>query len=1018
MLPSLLLSLTLAAYGLPPGAPSLDPDKSIAQFVVDTWSVDDGLPQNTVTAVLQSRSGYLWLGTEVGLVRFNGRDFVVLDRAPHHLSTEVLSLAEDSSGLLWVGTIEGLVALDGPKHEIVFRDAEGSQIEALASGHDGGVWAGTWSSGLLHCKTNGCTTIGGSTAIGRIQSVVSTPLVTWVGSDQGLFRVGDQGLEAVPLDEPLVVTAMEGLPDGSLLVARRDGPPLRVSADGQKERLLPSGGWPSERIWSIMSDGQGSLWFGMESQRLVRRVNAGLDQYDASNGLPGTRVLALHEDREGSVWVGTEGGGLLRFRDGAFTTIGGSAGLSEEYVMTITQRSDGAILAGTYGGGVNILDPATLQVRGQLDGTPSPNVTGVLDDGMGNIYVATIDAGVSVIRGDRSTRLRGLPSESVYALFRSVSGGVWIGTDAGLARVEDGVTTVLTVDDGLSSNSIVDIEDDGQGTVWIGTYGGGLTVLLPDGQRRTYSVKDGLDSDIVSTLHLDQQGVLWIGTLGGGLAILTDGHIRSFSVPDGLFDRSVFQILEDESGYLWMGSNRGIARIRKQDILDYAAGRIALIPHESFGTDDGLKTQEINGGAQPSGWKSTDGRLWFPTVAGVAVVDPADLSRNTVPPPVAIERVEADGVVVEGPSISLPRGTRRVEFKFAALSLIDASAVSYRYRLDGKEDEWNTAMAGNTATYTFLDPGTYTFRVTAANNDGVWNDEGASVTFGLQPYFWQTSWFWMLVASTGFLVGALFFHSRTRHLKRQRVELEQMVEARTRDVMAAKDQIQAQSDALRDSLREKEVLLREVHHRVKNNLQMISSLLQLQSRQVTDADTRLLFEECRNRIYSFSMVHERLYRAKDMAHFDFVEYLNGLTEQLVRSHERNDREIELVTEIGSSTMDVDKVIPCGLIVTEFVTNALRHAFEDRSAGRISVRFAEEENFGVLVVEDDGRGLSTKLAAARKAGLGLHLVDALVSRLRGEMDIERRPEGGTRCTVRFPVGKSGLTVLTARTAAAI
>lgn len=1007
---SMLASLVFAgllATSLTAKPTYIDPGKSMTQMVMDRWTAADGLPQNSVVTILQTSDGYLWLGTDEGLVRFNGLDFTVMDRDDNLGRVQVRALEEDSDGRLWVGTLSGVVTVYLGEVTPVPGIPADARVEALRSDSEGGVYVGTWEAGVYHCRSEGCDPIndGDADDLGRVQAIAVANGQVWVGSDSGVYRIEEERLGNVPDARGLAVSTMIS-PDGmSLIVANREGGIVRLTGEGEVLAPDPGRSWPTERVWSMLADGEGAVWFGMENQTLFRQIDDHLDQFGAEDGLPGTRVLATYEDREGSVWVGMEGGGLVRFRNGAITTIDEGAGLTTGYVTTLFEGGEPKrVLAGTYGGGVHEIDAISLNATPILPSLPSQNVTGLMGSADGRLWVATIDEGVFEIQGNRVRRIQGLPSNSVYALRLDHSGALWAGTDAGLAKVTTDVERVYTAADGLGSDSIVDVEFDRDGSIWVATYGGGLTHLLTDGEAQTFRAETGLGSDLVSALYLDAEGTLWIGTLGGGLSLFHQGTMHSVSVGDGLFDRDVFQILEDDSGHLWMGSNRGLTRVAKQHILDHIAGRLDTIPHDTFGTDDGLKSPEINGGAQPSGWKSSDGRLWFPTVVGVAVLDPSDLRRNPVPPPVILEQIEADGVSVPVASpVELPPGTRRIEFKFAALSLVDASAIAYRYRLEGLETSWSSPMAGNTAAYTFLEPGVYTFNVTAANNDGFWNETGASITFDLRPYFYQTTWFWMLLASVGFLAGAWAIRARTGQLQRQRLELERMVEARTRDVMAAKDQIQAQSDALRSSLLEKDVLLREVHHRVKNNLQMISSLLQLQSRQVADPETKLLFDECRNRIYSFSMVHERLYRAKDIARFDFVEYLTGLAEQLVRSTGSSTIDIDLIVDVEPGEMDVDRAISCGLIVTEFVTNALRHAFPGRRNGAIRVEFSRSEGIGILTVEDDGRGMPDLPHPEASDGLGLRLIGALVSRLRGEMTAERKPLNGTLCEVRFPIG---------------
>jgi two-component sensor histidine kinase/ligand-binding sensor domain-containing protein len=1009
MLSTVLISAVMTAALLPSSKPSLDPEKAVSQFVLDSWTMEDGLPQNTVRTIWQTDDGYLWLGTQAGLVRFNGLEFKVFDTDPAFSSVNIISMGEDSQHRLWVGTLDGIVIVDGGVPSPLGQLPPRTQVSAFLPDAGDGMWVGTWTSGMYHCTIVQCAQIGPQD-IGEVQSIVGAAGATWVGTDAGVFEL-EPGGRVVPLGGPdlLSVSSMVQDKDNRLVIATRD--PERVillGPDRRLEYLDAALGWPTDRVRSLLLDRSGSLWMGLQTDGVIRFVSGIGNRFREENELP---VLALFEDREGSIWVGTEGAGLLRFRDGAFTTIDSGSGLSEDYVTTLFQDESGRVWAGTLGGGVDLIDPETIEVLETAKGLPSQNVTGVSGNKAGTVWVASIDAGVAEIRGGIVTPVGPLPSESVYAIHVDSMGDLWIGTDQGLAYLSDGQMRTLTVEDGLGSNSIVSIEDNGEGTVWVGTYGGGLTEFR-DGKARTFGTDDGLGSDIVSALHYDSDGVLWIGTIEGGLSLLVDDRIRTYSIRDGLWDDTVFQILEDDLGFLWMGSNKGITRVRKEAVHQYSSGILEVIPHESFGTDDGLKSAEINGGTGPAGWKSADGRLWFPTVAGVAVVDPMELSRNTAEPPVVIERIAADGVPVSGMAeVAFRPGTRRIDFKFAALSLVDAAAVQYRYRIEPDEAEWTSATSVNTATYTFLKPGHHTFRVRASNNDGIWNEEGASLSFYLRPYVYQTRWFWMLIASCGFLAGAYAVRARTRQLKFQRVRLESMVADRTRDVMAAKDQIQAQSDALRSSLREKEVLLREVHHRVKNNLQMISSLLQLQAQQVDDPDTKIRFAECRDRIYSFSMVHERLYMAKDMARFDFVEYLNGLANQLVRSLEFGHNNIQLSVNVDAVEINVDRAIQCGLIATELITNALRHGFEHGQSGTVLLEFRAQDSDWLLLVEDDGRGLAPDFEANSHDGLGLKLVDALVSRLRGTLQSGSGTVGGTRFEVRFPMSDHILPVST-------
>ena len=602
----------------------------------------------------------------------------------------------------------------------------------------------------------------------------------------------------------------------------------------------------------------------------------------------------------------------------------------------------------------------------------------------------------------------GLPSDAVFSLHGGSDGSLWIGTDNGLGNFHEGRFTTYTTEDGLSSNFITALHEDRQGALWVGTYDAGLN-RLKDGQVTTFTKEDGLGSDVISALYEDAEGILWVGTYEGGLARFKDDVFTLYTWRHGLFDDKIYQIFEDDQGYFWMGCNKGVFKVQKTELEAVVAGERDAVTSVVYSEDDGLKSREINGGVQPAGWKGAGGRLWFPTVAGLAMVDPAALRRNETPPLVVIEDVRVENVsLTERTAVELAAGTERIEFAYAALSLVDPRAVRYRYRLEGYEDAWSAPTARRVMTYTHLDPGRYTFRVIAMNNDGVWNETGAAFSFYLRPFFYQSPWFWLLSAIGG--VGLIFFvyALRIRRFTAQQRRLEQIVETRTHDLRVAKEQIEAQADALRGSLREKEVLLREIHHRVKNNLQIISSLLHLQAQKVSDAQTLDLFKECRDRIYAMSIIHERLYRSDNLAQFDFGTYLSHITGQLFRSYNVREEEIALHVESEVGELDIDQAIPCGLIVNELVSNALKHAFPGRQHGWIRVAFFAEEAAYRLVVEDNGVGMPSDFTMTRSRSLGLKLVTALVDKLHGALYIEGcegdRP-AGTKFDIVFPASPS-------------
>ncbi|MGH9761962.1 MAG: triple tyrosine motif-containing protein, partial [Blastocatellia bacterium] len=335
----------------------------------------------------------------------------------------------------------------------------------------------------------------------------------------------------------------------------------------------------------------------------------------------------------------------------------------------------------------------------------------------------------------------------------------------GLARYEGGRATVYTTKDGLAGNDVKIICDDRQGGLWLGSYGG--LSHFKGGQFQSYVEKDGLPGDRVRSLYLDSDGTLWIGTYDSGLCRLKGGKFSSFAVKDGLFDDGVFQILEDDRANLWMSCNRGIYRVSKQQLNDFADGKTQHITCVSYGVEDGMLNAECNGGRQPAGISAGDGKLWFPTLDGVVVIDPDAVPVNIQPPPVLIESVDSDRAEVDyRGGVRISPGKQNLEIHYAGLSFIDAKRVAFKYRMDGLDADWIDAKNRRVAYYSHLPPGSYVFRVIAANSDGVWDEAGATLRVVVVPPIWRTWWFQSIVAFCIAAAVLLVYRRRVSQLEK------------------------------------------------------------------------------------------------------------------------------------------------------------------------------------------------------------------------------------------------------------
>jgi len=502
--------------------------------------------------------------------------------------------------------------------------------------------------------------------------------------------------------------------------------------------------------------------------------------------------------------------------------------LSDDLVLTVYEAADGAIWIGTQGGGLNRLRDGVVTSYTTRDGLSSDLVSSIHGDREGNLWIGTLGGGLNRLRDGSFTHYTsrdGLPSDAVFALYEGSDGSLWIGTDAGLSHLRDGHFTTYTTADGLSSDFVTTIHEDRQGDIWIGTYDAGLN-RLRNGRFVHFTTDEGLASNLVLALHDDQEGTLWIGTYEGGLNRLKDDVFTTYTVKDGLFNDNVYRILEDGDGNLWMSCNKGIFQVSKAALNAFAEGRAERVRSIAYGKVDGLKSPEMNGGSQPAGWKGRDGKLWFPSVKGVVMIDPANIGRNTLAPPVVIEEILVDGAPVEPASlVDLAPGRDKIEFHYTGLSFIASETIHFRYFLEGYDREWQEAGTSRSATYTNLDPGPYTFHVIAQNSDGVWNETGVSESFYLQPYFYETFLFYALCVLFLLFVVSIGYQVHIRNLKARERALEALVDERTQDLRSEKEKAEVSSQL-------KSAILNNMSHEFLAPLTIIQSSAEILSVEV------------------------------------------------------------------------------------------------------------------------------------------------------------------------------------------
>ncbi len=554
-------------------------------------------------------------------------------------------------------------------------------------------------------------------------------------------------------------------------------------------------------IRAILPEGDGNIWICTQNSGVRRLSPAGVMSFTAADGLPNDNVLSIMKDREGSVWVGTSGNGICRLRPRKVFSLSMEDGLTHRPVWSILESRDGSLWIGTNGGGLNRLRGTEHEAFTSRDGLRSMSVTSLCEDRDGTLWIGA-QGGGGLHRLEKGKivpfPLGANQSErTVYSVFQDSAGSLWVGTARGLFRIRGGEVRKFSKNDGLVGETIRYFAEDRTGALWIASDGGLLRYR--DGKFHAWTSRDGLPADFVRCIHIDRDGGMWLGTQNAGLCYFKDGAFHTVTVKDGLFNNVAYQILEDDAGLLWMSCNRGIYAVARADLLNFFAGRMPQVRCKVFGIKDGMKNNECNGGRFPAGVRLRNGNLCFPTMDGIAIVDPRRLPQNMLPPPVTIEAFRADKKdLAAAREYELPPGRGDVEIDYTALSFVSPEKVLFQYRLEPFDKEWVDAGTRRTAYYTNLPPGSYTFTVRACNDDGVWNEKGASLHFRLAPHFHQTWWFTALCVLGGLVLVLVFIQFRLRQLRAQRNRLEALVCERTSQLQTALQKVEemANTDGL------------------------------------------------------------------------------------------------------------------------------------------------------------------------------------------------------------------------------
>ncbi len=692
-----------------------------------TWQTENGLPQNTIRSILQSRDGYIWLGTEGGLVRFDGIRFVVFDseNTPGLRSNRINALLEDRGGALWVGTAQGVTRMVKGEFR-TYTTTEGlpsDTIWALRLDSSGKIWAET-AEGSARFDADRFT---------------QSKSPTGSGNDAGVTCRDQSGRECTGSEHGLTVT------DGKTT-----------------KKYTVRDGLPSNQITTLLVDRNNALWVGTEGGA-ARVIDGAIESLPAGDPLGRDAILAIYEDREGNIWMGTDSSGVTTLRRQRFVSYSSREAGLDRQVRCVLQDRRGTIWMGTDGGGLKSFFNQKFSTLTTADGLASNVILSLAEDGNGDLLIGTPDGLNRLHNGALSLRTSadGLADDFVRSIFADEDGSTWVGTRRGLSHIKvDGSTSNYTQANGLGSDLIGALLRGSNGELWIGTLRG-LT-RFRNGFFRNYTVEDGLSSNVVTDLYKDGSGDLWIATQGGGLDRLRGESLTRYGAKSAI-PQTIYGVVEDSDAHLWLAAKNGIFRVNKGD--GKQAGEVDVI---SYGTSDGLRVSECSGGGHPSIWKDRSGAIWFATAKGAAVCRLAEAKSNQDPLPVVIESISIDDRSYDPTRVSkIAPGNSRLSFEYAGLSFSSPQKVQFRYKLEGFDQNWVDAGTRRTAYYTNVPPGHFRFHVIARDNDGFWNERGAAVPIYVEPHYYQMWWFRLLTLALLSLAGYAGYYWRVRQVQAQ-----------------------------------------------------------------------------------------------------------------------------------------------------------------------------------------------------------------------------------------------------------
>lgn len=962
-------------YSIIPFLPNYDEMKKIVQYCLSwifvlicsgpvfsqtytfrNYSIQDGLSQSVVQAIMQSKDGYLWIGTGYGLSRFDGVTFKNFFTDQGLIQNRIYALWQNSTGNIWIGTQSGIsIYHDGkfeaPKYKL--NSILHSPVVAIKGDSYKRIWIATEGQGVFYIEKGKLhhLTVKTGLASDRVRSIsIGKSGEIWFGTRNGLNQLlPNNTIKTYTTKNGLVndhIRAVSIAQNGSLWIGTRNG--LSHWVNGVFHNFTTKDGLVFNQIRCLLTVKKGDLWIGTENG-LSHFKNGHFKNYTVVNGLSNNNIYSILQDSEGDLWLGTYGGGLCRFNGERFANYTAKNGLSNNMITAIRQNSRGNIVVGTYGGGINILKGGNVRHLTIENGLVDNRVYSFTVMKNGSLWIAT-RGGISVYKNGeiRKPPIPALPYRKIRCLIKDRSGKYWIGTDdEGILIVNGNKVEKLQKKDGLVGNNVRCILQAKNGDIWIGTLEG--VTRYHNGKYTKYTAGDGLIHSGVLGIYQDHRGNIWFATYGGLSRFVHDKFVN-FSIKNGIRTSVCYTVTQDNNGDYWVGTNKGILKISPKTLLtDHkTVTELNNSKIKRYTADMGLVSNEMNWNAI---FKDHAGNVWFGSVGGLIKVVPNLVTPDPIGPPVYITSVQVMGRNWNlSKKISVAYNQNFVTIHYVGLCFATPGMVRYEYRLKGVDQHW-VSTNKRIVRYSALTDGNYIFQIRARNNDGVWSSKIATLNFVIQPPIWESWWFIAIMVIIPLIIIALIYNNlrvgRLVDMERMRVRIASDLHD---DVGSSLTEIALQTDfllaeKLNNELAESIKQLGEQSRKIVNTMDDIVWSIDARNDTIGDLTDRM-------QDYANSV----LPRKQIIVHYDF---------HAIEKEFQNNLSVDLRQNLY-------------LIFKEAINNVAKHS----EAQNVYVLLERNDTHYILSIHDDGKGINSR---EKLTGHGLKNMKMRAKRINAKLE---------------------------------